>query len=165
MTEVTDLAVRANVTVEIPQEKAFEVFTAGFDSWWPRTHHTGETEPEEFLIELRPEGRCYERAPDGTECDWGRVLVVDAPERFVFAWHLDPDFKHDADPKMATEVEVRFIAEGPTTTRVELEHRGLERFGAEAGERMRQIISDPDRGWPGLLRLYADAAMRPPAPR
>jgi uncharacterized protein YndB with AHSA1/START domain len=155
MTEqATGMAVRTSVTVEVPQRDAFRVFTEEFESWWPRDHHIGEVSPETEVIELREGGRMYERAPDGTECDWAKVLAYEPPERFVIGWLLDAEFEYD--PELMTEVEIRFIAEGAQATRVELEHRGLEIFGAEA-EKLRDAIGASD-GWSGILKRFAEVA-------
>jgi uncharacterized protein YndB with AHSA1/START domain len=155
MTEqATGMAVRTSVTVEVPQRRAFTVFTEEFETWWPRDHHIGDVPPEAEVIELREGGRMYERAPDGTECDWAKVLAYEPPERFVIGWLLDAEFEYD--PELMTEVEIRFIPEGPSTTRVELEHRGLEIFGDQAAK-VRDAISAPD-GWGGILKRFAEVA-------
>jgi uncharacterized protein YndB with AHSA1/START domain len=88
--------------------------------------------------------------------DWGRVLAWEPPHRVVLSWHIDCHWHYDPDPARASEVEVRFTAEGPDRTRVELEHRNLERHGAEAAE-LRESVSSPG-GWPGLLEMFAEAA-------
>jgi uncharacterized protein YndB with AHSA1/START domain len=155
MTEQTaDLTVRNTITVEASQARAFEVFTDEFATWWPTEHHIGAEPPETVVVEGRPGGRCFERAPDGTECDWGRVKAYEPPGRLVIAWELDADFEYD--PASATEVEVRFMSEGPSTTRVELEHRGLEIFD-ERAEELRRSLASPE-GWPGILDRYAEVA-------
>lgn len=154
--QATDLTVRRMVSVETPRERAFAVFAEEYESWWPPDHHIGEVQPEAVIMEPREGGRWFERAPDGSECDWGRVLAYEPPERLLLAWHLDPDFRYEPDPALATEIEVRFIAEGPSATRVELEHRGLEVHG-EAAERMRAAIASPD-GWTLTLERFARAA-------
>lgn len=158
MTEQATLdAVRRTVTVEAPQERAFHVFTAEMGTWWPiDTHHIGEVIPEDVVIEPRVGGRCFERAADGTECQWGKVRAWEPPHRVVVGWHLDPDWKFDPDVARATEYEVRFIAEGPSTTRVELEHRGFEALGARAHE-VREAIGG-EGGWNSLLDRFAAAA-------
>jgi uncharacterized protein YndB with AHSA1/START domain len=146
--------VRRSIQVEVPRERAFEVFTAGIGRWWPKTHHIGAADLDALVIEPREGGRWFERGVDGTECEVGKVLVWDPPARLVLAWQLTPEFKYD--PDLITEVEVQFIAEGANATRVELEHRNLERFGDRA-DAMRQQIDAPD-GWPGLLQLFAQSA-------
>ena len=145
-----------NKTIRVPAApaRAFAVFTAGIGGWWPKTHHIGKAELDHPVIEPRAGGRWYEVGVDGSECDIATVLVWDPPHRLVIAWHLDHEFKYDA--ALATEVEVRFIAEGEAATRVELEHRHLERLG-ERAETLRQRIDAPD-GWAGLLGLFAGHA-------
>ena len=155
----TGLTVRKSITVEASQEHAFDVWTRGFDSWWPRSHHIGEAEMDEAIIELRPGGRAYERGVDGSECDWGTVLVYEPPSRIVVTWQINGDFKAEPDPERASEYEVRFIEEGPDTTRVEFEHRHLERHGEDA-QRMFDLF-DSDGAWAGLLRTFAEALTPP----
>jgi uncharacterized protein YndB with AHSA1/START domain len=154
MTVATE-SVRKSITVEAPQERAFHVFTAEFGTWWPReSHHIGQVEPEAVVVEGRAGGRCFERAPDGTECDWGKVVAYEPPERIVIGWQLNADWEYD--PEFLTEVEVRFIREGESRTRVELEHRDLELYG-ERMEEVRASIGS-EEGWSGLLRRFAEAA-------
>ena len=152
MRTITPAPVRKSVKVEAPPELAFEVFTARFGLWWPRSHHIGAADPETFIIEPRAGGRWFERGVDGSECDVGKVLVFEPPTRLVLIWQLGADFKFD--PELITEVEVRFIAEGADATRVELEHRNLERFGDRA-DAMRSQIDAPN-GWGGILDLFAE---------
>jgi hypothetical protein len=156
--ETGDLnAVRKTITVEASQEIAFRVFTEGINTWWPlESHHLGKAAPKEVITETRVGGRCFERAFDGSECVWGHVLVWEPPRRYVFSWEISSEFQ--PDPRCATEVEVRFIAEGPRRTRVELEHRKLDRFGAKRDE-MRKTFDSPG-GWAGLLEKFADAAKK-----
>jgi uncharacterized protein YndB with AHSA1/START domain len=108
-------------------------------------------------VEPRAGGRCFGRSEDGEECVWGSVRVWEPPQRLVLGWHLDGEWKYDPDPARASEVQVRFIAEGPSRTRVELEHRYIERHGATA-EMVSKGVGGPD-GWGGLLELYAKAAV------
>ena len=149
------LFVRKEITVEASQTRAFNVFTQEHGVWWPlATHHIGNAAAETAIIEPRAGGRWFERAADGSECDWGRVLVWDPPGRLVLSWEISADWKHDAS--VDTQVEVRFVALGPALTRVELEHRQLERFGV-AAEQMRGIF-DSEGGWNGILKLFAARA-------
>ena len=152
--QATEVSVRREVVVEATPERAFEVFTAGFDRWWPRTHKLGEADLAEAILEPKTGGRWYERTVDGRECDWGEVLAYDPPRRLLLSWLLDPQFEIDADNP--TEVEVRFTAAGPERSRVEIEHRGLERFGPDGAEKMRSAI-DSEGGWQGILEGYAEA--------
>jgi uncharacterized protein YndB with AHSA1/START domain len=149
------LAVRHSLTVPVAPDRAFAVFTGDFKSWWPlQTHAIGEQPAVDVVIEPRAGGRWYERAADGSECDWGRVLAWDPPHRVLLAWQISADWRHDAS--IDTEVEVRFLAEEGDATRVELEHRGLEAY-AERGGEMRDTFDSPG-GWPGLLERFAGAA-------
>jgi len=152
------IAVRQSVVVEASPERAFYVFTDGMTSWWPTDSHSiGDRPMAEAVIEPRTGGRWYERADDGTECDWGRVLAWEPPDRVVLAWQISADWT--ADPSIHTEIEVRFTAENggpPARTRVDLEHRGLESFG-ERAEQMRAIFGS-DGGWNGLLGRFAAKA-------
>lgn len=145
-------AVRHAILVEAPQETAFAVFTSGHDRWWPREFHIGGAALEEAVLEQRAGGRWYERDVDGSECEWGRVLVWEPPARLVLAWQISGEWAYDAD--LLTEVEVRFVAEGPDRTRVEVEHRGLDAYG-DAMEQMRDQFNS---GWPGILAGFAAAA-------
>jgi uncharacterized protein YndB with AHSA1/START domain len=156
---MTDLAVHKTITVAAPQQHAFDVFTTGMSDWWMRdSHFIGEHAPEAVVVEPHAAGRWFERAPDGTECDWGRVLEWEPPARVLLAWHLDADWKYDPDPARATELEVQFTAEGPGTTRVDLVHRGLEIHG-ERAQAVHDSIDSPE-GWSGLLAGYVTAAER-----
>ena len=149
--------VRKSITVDAAQERAFEVFTSGMTGWWPLdTHHIGELDAQEVVIEPRSGGRWFERAADGTECEWGRIAAWEPPDRVVFGWHLGPEWKYDPDPAKATEVEVRFVPEGPARTRVELEHRGFEVHGDRADELRNGVAAEG--GWSGLLERFAQAA-------
>ena len=152
MTQVIE-AIRRTFTVRAPQERAFEVFTTGMGTWWPRDGHTFAQ--GEAVMEPRPGGRWYERAADGTEYDWGQVAEWQPPGRVLLLWQLDAEFTFDPDTAHATEVEVRFIAEGSGATRVEFEHRGFEVHGA-AGEDMRAAVGGPE-GWTQPLAAFERA--------
>ena len=155
-TQATDTTARASVMVDAPVERAFSVFTDGIDTWWRREHTIGEAELKEMVLEPKVGGRAYGIGVDGTESDWGRVLEFDRPNRIVVSWDINLQWKHEIDPARASEFEVRFIPEGPDRTRVELEHRHLERHG-EGWESMRDAVGSPD-GWQGGLELFAKAA-------
>lgn len=158
-------AVRKSITVAAPREVAFRVFAEQQGGWWPlATHHIGQAPAADLVIEPRVGGRWLERGADGSECTWGRVRVWDPPARLVLTWDISADFQ--ADATVGSEVEVRFVAEGPGRTRVELEHRLLDRYGARAAE-MRAAF-DAEGGWIGMLaafRARAEAAAHaaPPA--
>ena len=145
---------RYSVTVPISAQRAFTLFTEGINTWWIG-HRIGESELAEVVIEPRVGGRWYERGVDGTECDWGKVLVFDPPERLVLSWQLNYQYKYDTDLAHASEVEVLFTEENGLT-RVALEHRNFERHGAGA-EELAAGVSD-EGGWPSILELYAKAA-------
>ncbi len=108
-----------------PRRAAFEVFTADFDSWWPRTHHIGTSPMTKAIIEERVGGRCYSQQEDGTDCPWGQVLAWEPPHRLVIAWQITAQWGFEPDLSRASEVEVRFIDAGGGQTRVELEHRNF----------------------------------------
>jgi uncharacterized protein YndB with AHSA1/START domain len=148
--------VRRTITVAASQQRAFEVFTAGFGSWWPKAYHIGASDMADFILEPNVGGRWYEVGVDGAQCDTGRVLAYDPPDRVVIAWQLNDQWQYDPDLAHASEVEVRFIPEGPSQTRVELEHRGFDRHGA-GGEGVRAGIGAPT-GWTYVLELFAKAA-------
>ena len=149
------VAVRQSVVVDAPPDRAFTVFTDGMSSWWPMDGYSiGSGPMADAGIEPREGGRWYERAEDGSETEWGRVLAWDPPDRVVLAWQITPEWKFDAG--LHTEVEVRFTAEDDVRTRVDLEHRKLENYG-ELAEQMRAIFGSDD-GWGGLLRRFAAAA-------
>jgi uncharacterized protein YndB with AHSA1/START domain len=153
MTQDVSSAVRKSITVAAPQQRAFDVFTARLGQWWPKEYHIGQAAMADFILEPKPGGRWYELGVDGAQCDTGRVLAFEPPERLVLAWHLNGRWQYDPDPAHASEVEVRFIPEGPTQTRVELEHRGFERHGAGA-DAVRGGIESPT-GWTYCLELFA----------
>ncbi|WP_372668055.1 SRPBCC family protein [Amycolatopsis kentuckyensis] len=147
---------RKSVVVACSREHAFKTYTEAFDSWWPREHHLGEADLAEAVLEPKAGGRWYEKTVDGAECDWGEVLVWEPPARVVLSWRIDGDWKPDPDPAHASEIEVRFVEEGPRSTRVELEHRAFERHGADAAKIRRGVSSEGghDRG----LALFAEKA-------
>ena len=147
-------SVTKEIVVQAPPERAFRVFTENFDRWWPRGHHIGKGEMKAAIMEGRPNGRWYELGVDGSECDWGYVIAWEPPRRVVLAWQLDAQWHYD--PSLTTEVEVTFTPVGASSTRVELEHRYLERFGEMEGA-VRKGIDSPE-GWSGLLELFAKAA-------
>lgn len=145
--------IRKEIVVEASQARAFRVFTQEHGAWWPLvTHHIGEKPAETAIIEPHAGGRWFERAADGATCEWGKVLVWDPPGRLVLAWQIGADWKYDKD--FITEVEIRFIVLGPARTRVELEHRRLDRLGAEA----EPLRAGMDRGWGTIIQLFADRA-------
>jgi len=153
-------AVRRSITVAAPVEKAFDVFTDRFGAWWPLDYHTGDQNPETVVIEPHRGGRWYERTAGGAEADWGVVLAWEPPTRLVLAWRLDAEWKHNPDPAKQTEIAVHFVPDGPGRTRVDLEHRLLDRFDGAADEM--KATFESDAGWVGLLKRYADAVASSP---
>ena len=152
-TQSTAAPVRTHTVVDAPVQRAFEVFTGEMKSWWPSDHHILEGEVAEMIFEARPGGRIYDRGTDGRECTWARVVAYEPPGRLVFTWDISPQWQIETDPERTSEVEVRFIAETESRTRVELEHRGLERHG-EGWEGMYGAVSS-EGGWPKTLSAYA----------
>ena len=146
-------AVQHSVVVEAPIERAFRVFTEDFGSFKPPEHNLLGVEIAETVFEPRMGGRLYDRGVDGRECRWARVLVYEPPTRVVFSWDMSPQWQIETDPNRTSEVEVRFIAESAQRTRVELEHRNLERHG-DGWEGVRTGV-DGDGGWPLYLSRYA----------
>jgi DNA-binding transcriptional ArsR family regulator/uncharacterized protein YndB with AHSA1/START domain len=153
--QVITAPVARSVRVEVPVERAFAIFTAGFGGWWPPEFHIGGQPFTDVIVEPRNGGRWFERDASGGECDWGHVLSWDPPRRVVLAWHIGPDWQFNPDPARASEVEVRFIPDGEGATRVELEHRGFERHG-EGGGAVRDGVGG-DGGWTHCLDRFVAA--------
>jgi uncharacterized protein YndB with AHSA1/START domain len=153
----TGADVRAGVVVEAAPEQAFAVFTQRMGAWWPLdSYYVGGQPITDAVAEPQAGGRWFERAGDGSECDWGRVLTWEPPSHVVLAWQLAANWTFD--PSLRTEVEVRFVAVDAGHTRVELEHRGLEAYGPEALA-MRDAFASAN-GWAGMLEHYAEVAGR-----
>ena len=154
-TQIRPAPVRKSIFVNASQECAFEVFTSGIGRWWPKSHKIGLADLERPVLEPNAGGRWYELGVDGSQCEVGRVLVWEPPARLILIWQLTAEFKFD--PNLVTEVEVHFTPEG-SGTRVDLEHRHLERLG-ESAEKLREAIDAPG-GWSGLLALFAEESAR-----
>jgi uncharacterized protein YndB with AHSA1/START domain len=152
--QTSDIPVRKSVTVKASVEHAFQVFTAGFDTWWPRSHHIGSAPMKRAIIEGHVGGRCYSEQTDGAECPWGQILLWEPPHRFVMAWMINAQWKYEPDLAKSSEVEVRFTPEGDGSTRVDLEHRCFYRMG-EGGDAMRTGVDSP-MGWADLLKMYVE---------
>ena len=150
---VTIAPVRKSIRVNASRAHAFEVFTSGLGRWWPRDMGIGKLPMKSAVMETHLGGRWYELGEDGSEINVGKIIVWEPPERFIMSWDINSQWKPDT--AVSSEVEVRFIADGATATRVELEHRKFERMGAEAGESMRKSV---DGGWPGLLKRFRKEA-------
>ncbi len=146
-------AVRKQIVVKAPPTRAFEIFTAGMERWWLKTHSINPTKSpiKDIVVEPREGGRWFERGEDGSECQWGKVLAWQPPTRLLLAWQITGKWQYD--PNLVTELEIRFVAQG-TGTSVELEHRHLERLG-DAAEPMRQTF---EQGWASLLENFAGEA-------
>jgi uncharacterized protein YndB with AHSA1/START domain len=153
MTETTSTVVRRQVLVQAPIEKAFAIFTERFGDFKPREHNLLAAPITETVFEPRVGGHIYDRGTDGSECHWARVLVYEPPQRVVFSWDIGPTWQIETGPENTSEVEVRFIPESPQRTRVELEHRNLDRHGP-GWEAVRDGVGD-DAGWPLYLDRYA----------
>jgi uncharacterized protein YndB with AHSA1/START domain len=152
-TTITPAPVRKSIRVKAPPTRAFEVFTAGMGRWWIKTHSINASPLADVIIEPRAGGRWFERGEDGSECPWGHVIAWEPPSRLLLAWQIGGDWKFD--PDLVTEVEVRFTPERDGT-RVDLEHRNIERFGANA-DAIRAAFESPE-GWGGLLDSFAAIA-------
>jgi len=155
-TQAQGASVRTQVVVEVPIERAFSVFTEQFDSIKPREHNMLAVEIAETVFEPREGGRIYDRGVDGSECQWARVLAYEPPDRVVFSWDISPRWQIESDLEKTSEVVVRFISETPERTRVELEHRNLDRHG-EGWEGARDGVGG-EGGWPLYLQRFADIA-------
>ena len=130
------------------------MFTDGIGSWFPPEYNLLDTEIVERVFEPRVGGHVYDRGADGSECHWARVLAYEPPERVVFSWDISPRWQIETDPEKTSEVDVRFTSEGPQRTRVELEHRNLDRHG-EGWEQTRESIGG-EGGWSGCLWSFAE---------
>lgn len=160
MTQTATAVVRREIAVEAPIEKAFAVFTERFGDFKPPEHNLLNAPIAETVFEPRVGGHIFDRGVDGSECRWARVLVYEPPRRVVFSWDIGPTWQVETEPDNASEVEVRFTAETPQRTRVELEHRNIDRHGP-GWEAVRDGVGH-DEGWPLYLQryaaLFADAA-------
>lgn len=152
--QIRPAPVRRSVTVKADPERSFTAFTANMAAWWPPSHTIGGSQKPQVVLEGRVGGRWYERSPEGAECEWGKVLAWDPPGRLVLAWQLNGLWKYD--PTLVTEVEITFTALGSGETRVDLEHRDLERFGEHA-TRVHDAVG-AEGGWQGILKTFAGYA-------
>jgi uncharacterized protein YndB with AHSA1/START domain len=153
MTQAADTVVRRQIVIDAPIERAFNVFTERFGDFKPPEHNLLGAAIAQTVFEPKVGGHIYDRGVDGSECWWARVLAYEPPDRVVFSWDISPRWQLETDPEKASEVEVRFFAEAPQRTRVELEHRHLDRHGSGW-----QAVSDGvahDEGWSLYLDRYA----------
>jgi uncharacterized protein YndB with AHSA1/START domain len=155
MSTNTKAAFRTAFTVQAPIERAFNVFTAGFDAWWPREHHVGAADLASVTMEAGAGGRRFESRVDGTECDWGRVLTWDPPRQVTLSWQINSEWEYDPNLTDAARVDVRFVAEGQGVTRVEFEHSHLDKLGDTWENVLRDVSADG--GWRLILERYAGA--------
>ena len=153
-TQAHEATVREEIVVEASADRAFRVFTEQMDKIKPREHNMLGVDIAETVFEPRAGGRIYDRGIDGSECEWASVIAYEPPDRVVFSWNISQYWQVETDAAKRSEVEVRFIAEGPERTRVELEHRHLDRHG-DGWEGLRDGVAAPD-GWPLYLQRYTD---------
>ncbi len=153
MTQAADVVVRRQIVVEAPIEQAFTVFTERFGDFKPAEHNLLTAPIAETVFEPRVGGHITDRGADGSECAWATIRAYEPPDRVVFSWDISPRWQVETDPERVSEVEVRFTAQGPQRTRVELEHRHLDRHG-DGWESVRDGVAH-DQGWPLYLDRYA----------
>ena len=153
MTDTT-AAVRKSIVVPAPVQKAFAVFTERLGDFKPPEHNLLASPIAETILQPWVGGHIVDRGADGSECRWARILVFDPPERLVFSWDISPEWRIESDPDRTSEVEVRFVAESSDSTRVDLEHRHLDRHGPGWQAVLDGV--DGDEGWPLYLSRYAD---------
>jgi uncharacterized protein YndB with AHSA1/START domain len=152
--EVPETSVHLQIVVEAPIERAFRVFTEEFDRIKPREHNLLRVEITETIFEPRVGGHVYDRGVDGSECRWARVLAYEPPHRLVISWDISPQWQIETNPDHTSEVEIRFIAEGSNRTRVELEHRHLDRHG-HGWQAERDAVRN-EGGWPLYFQRFSD---------
>jgi uncharacterized protein YndB with AHSA1/START domain len=153
VTQSTENALRLSIEVAVGVERAFDVFTKDFDRIKPREHNMLGEPIEETVLEPKAGGRLYDRGASGATCDWGGVLAYDPPHRLLLAWNISPHWQLETDPEHASEIEVTFTALDDNHTRVDLEHRHLERHG-DGWQGLRGGLEAPE-GWPLYLDRYA----------
>jgi uncharacterized protein YndB with AHSA1/START domain len=153
MSESDRTSVRSSIVVDVPVDRAFAVFTEDIGSWWPPEHHLLEGELADMVFEPRVGGHVFDRGVDGSECRWARVLAFEPPHRLVISWDISLQWQLEPDPDRTSEVEVRFQSESPERTRVELEHRNIDRHG-DGWEQMHAAVGSPD-GWDHGLQSFA----------
>jgi uncharacterized protein YndB with AHSA1/START domain len=151
--DTNETSVKHGVIVEAPIERAFAVFTEQFGSFKPPEHNLLGVEIAETVFEPRVGGYLFDRGVDGSECRWARVLIYEPPHRVVLSWNISPRWQIETDPANASEWEAHFVEETPGRTRVEIEHRHLDRHG-DGWQGVREGV-DGERGWPLYLQRYA----------
>ncbi len=146
-------AVTTSIVVDAPVDQAFTVFTEDIGSWWPSEHHILAAPLAAMVFEQEVGGHVYDVGTDGSECRWARVLAYEPPTRVVFSWDISLQWQVETDPARTSEVEVRFVPEGEHRTRVELEHRHIDRHG-DGWEGLRDAVGSPE-GWGSGLQWFA----------
>lgn len=157
-TRVAIAPVKQSIVVGAPLSRAFKVFVEQFGNFKPREHNMLAVQIAETVFEARVGGFIYDRGVDGSECRWARVLAYDPPHRLLLSWDISPQWRIETDPEKTSEWEVRFTPETPDRTRVEIEHRGLERHG-QGWEGVRDGVAG-DQGWPLYLQRFAQLLTR-----
>ena len=152
MGQAEAVTVRKQIVVDAPIERAFTVFTDRFGDFKPPEHNMLAAPIAQTVFEPRVGGGIVDRATDGSECRWARILAFDPPDRVVFSWDISPEWQYETDQDLTSEVEVRFVPDGPNRTRVELEHRNLDRHGPSWRSVAEGI--DSEAGWPLYLARY-----------
>lgn len=153
MTSAHD-TVRRQLIVPAPIELAFATFIERLGEFKPPEHNLLSVSILETVFEPRVGGHIYDRGIDGSECRWARVLAYEPPNRVLFSWDINPRWQIEPDPESSSEVEVRFVAETAERTRLELEHRQLDRHGP-GWESLGEGVGG-DAGWPLYLERYAE---------
>jgi uncharacterized protein YndB with AHSA1/START domain len=152
-------SVQRTITVSASAERAFRVFTESFDAWWPAGYQIGQADFAGLVLEPKLGGRWFETGKDGSECDWGRVLAWEPPDRLVVTWQINGNWQYDPDHAHASEIEVRFTELEPGQTTVELEHRHLDRL--VNGQSAYDSVND-ETGWSGILTQFGKAVADQP---
>jgi len=147
-------SVKKELLIKTSRPRAFHAFTEQLDLWWPRSHHIGKAEMAKAVLETKQGGRCFEIGIDGSECDWGKVLVWEPPAKLILAWQIDAEWQYN--PDLITEVEMNFLEVEPKLTRFIFEHRNMNRFGAKAADIWNAL--DSEGGWTGMLSAFAKVA-------
>jgi uncharacterized protein YndB with AHSA1/START domain len=146
--ETSERVVEKSVTVSVPVERAFEVFTQEIGTWWPLRTHAVDTERSETVVmETHVGGRLYERTPSGEEHVWGKLVAWEPPTRIAYSWHPG------RGEETAQEVEITFSPEGDGT-RVDVRHYGWEKLD----ERIDEVVASYDEGWDAVIARYVEAA-------
>jgi uncharacterized protein YndB with AHSA1/START domain len=152
--QATATSVQTSIVVDAPIDDAFSVFTEGIGTWWPREYNLLDVDIAERVFEPRVGGQVYDRGVDGSECHWARVLAYEPPDRVVISWDISPQWQIETDPDRTSEVEIRFTSESADRTRVDVEHRHLDRHG-DGWEDLRDSVGS-EGGWPGCARRFRE---------